>query len=49
MRVGVQVACGLFVALGLCTVGRAAEWVQTWGAAPLPPTPALGPFPDTLF
>src|SRR5262245_42110186 len=22
-----------------------AEWLQTWGAAPLPPTPAMGPFP----
>lgn len=22
----------------------ASEWVQTWGAAPLPPTPAIGPF-----
>lgn len=24
-----------------------AEWIQTWGAAPLPPTPAQGPFPAT--
>ncbi len=26
---------------------RAATWVSTWGAAPLPPTPAAGPFPAT--
>ena len=38
--------CGLLLALGSAT-GNAAEWVQTWGAAPLPPTPALGPFPAT--
>ena len=25
----------------------AATWVGTWGAAPLPPTPAMGPFPGT--
>lgn len=47
MRGRVQVAGGLLVALGLCSIGSAAEWVQTWGAAPLPPTPALGPFPAT--
>jgi len=47
MRRRVQVACGLLMALGLCSVGRTAEWVQTWGAAPLPPTPAAGPFPAT--
>jgi lysophospholipase L1-like esterase len=38
---------GCVVALALCSVSNAAEWVQTWGAAPLPPTPALGPFPAT--
>src|SRR5450631_1834269 len=47
MRRRVQVACGLLAALGLCSIGSAAQWVQTWGAAPLPPTPALGPFPAT--
>lgn len=26
---------------------RAATWLGTWGAAPLPPTPAAGPFPAT--
>jgi lysophospholipase L1-like esterase len=33
--------------LPLCSPGSAAEWVQTWGAAPLPPSPAMGPFPAT--
>ena len=27
--------------------GVAAEWVATWGAAPVPPSPAMGPFPAT--
>jgi lysophospholipase L1-like esterase len=36
-----------FVLLALCTASHAAEWVQTWGAAPLPPSQAAGPFPAT--
>ena len=40
-------AWGCVVALALCSTTRAAEWVQTWGAAPLPPTAAMGPFPAT--
>ena len=36
-----------FVALAVCATASAAEWVQTWGAAPLPPAPAQGPFPPT--
>ena len=35
------------LALVVCSATHAAEWVQTWGAAPLPPTAALGPFPAT--
>jgi lysophospholipase L1-like esterase len=32
----------------LATAADAAtQWVQTWGASPLPPTPAFGPFPAT--
>jgi lysophospholipase L1-like esterase len=27
--------------------GEAAGWTATWGAAPLPPSPAMGPFPAT--
>src|ERR1700728_795623 len=42
-----QFASGLLIALGLCSIGHTAEWVQTWGAAPQPPTPAMGPFPAT--
>ena len=26
---------------------EAAEWTASWGAAPLPPSPAMGPFPAT--
>lgn len=47
MKNKVGFACGCLVVLTMCSVGRAAEWVQTWGAAPLPPTPAQGPFPAT--
>jgi lysophospholipase L1-like esterase len=47
MRLGVQFACALLLTLGLCTVAQSAEWLQTWGAAPLPPTAAMGPFPAT--
>jgi lysophospholipase L1-like esterase len=34
------------LALGSMPCG-AAQWIGTWGAAPLPPSPALGPFPAT--
>ena len=37
-----RLALGCVLALALCSATRAAEWVQTWGAAPLPPTAALG-------
>jgi lysophospholipase L1-like esterase len=40
-------AWGCVVALALSSATQAAEWVQTWGAAPLPPSAALGPFPAT--
>jgi lysophospholipase L1-like esterase len=39
--------CACLLALSVCSPGVAAEWVQTWGAAPLPPTQAMGPFPAT--
>src|SRR6185437_769388 len=39
---------GYVLMLALASAAAAAsQWVQTWGAAPLPPTPALGPFPAT--
>jgi lysophospholipase L1-like esterase len=47
MRRKAGLAFGSVVALTMCTVVSAAEWVQTWGAAPQPPTPAQGPFPAT--
>jgi len=40
-------ACGCLLALMACSVSSAAEWVQTWAAAPLPPSPAMGPLPAT--
>ena len=40
-------AAGCLLALGMCSLVHAGEWVQTWGAAPLPPTPAQGFFPAT--
>ena len=46
MKTTVAFVCGGLLVL-TCAVGQAAEWVQTWGAAPLPPTPAQGPFPAT--
>jgi lysophospholipase L1-like esterase len=42
-----RLACGCLLALTIASAASAAEWVQTWGAAPLPPTPAQGPFPAT--
>jgi lysophospholipase L1-like esterase len=33
--------------LGLAGACQAADWVQTWGVAPLPPSKALGPLPET--
>lgn len=47
MKNRIGLACGCLWALAMCSAGNAAEWVQTWGAAPLPPTPAQGPFPAT--
>jgi lysophospholipase L1-like esterase len=47
MKNKVVLACGCFLAFAACSVANAAEWVQTWGAAPLPPTPQQGPFPAT--
>ncbi|HEY1725527.1 MAG TPA: SGNH/GDSL hydrolase family protein [Steroidobacteraceae bacterium] len=47
MRGKFQFACFLLVALSAGSIGHTAEWMQTWGAAPLPPSPAVGPFPAT--
>jgi len=47
MRTKFGFAGGCLLALSLCSVSAAGDWVQSWGAAPLPPTPAMGPFPAT--
>jgi lysophospholipase L1-like esterase len=36
-----------FILLALAVRADAAQWVASWGAAPLPPSPAMGPFPAT--
>jgi lysophospholipase L1-like esterase len=41
------VSIGLLASLACAPPSLAAEWVGTWGAAPLPPTAAGGPFPPT--
>jgi lysophospholipase L1-like esterase len=38
---------GCVLTLALCRAVDAAQWVQTWGAAPLPAWAAFGPFPAT--
>ncbi len=47
MRRRIALWCAGLLALALCATAGAAEWVQTWGAAPLPPAAAQGPFPAT--
>ncbi len=46
MRKWLPAACGVALLINALP-GEGAEWIATWGAAPLPPTPALGPFPAT--
>jgi lysophospholipase L1-like esterase len=46
MRRG-QVLCLVGLLLVRSPLSSAAEWVATWGSAPLPPTAAFGPFPAT--
>ncbi len=47
MKRRITLSCIGLVALAICASASAAEWVQTWGAAPLPPSPAQPPFPAT--
>lgn len=42
-----RLLCGTLASLGLSSACAAADWVQTWGAAPLPPSQAMGPLPAT--
>ena len=45
MKKRVTISCVGLLAFAACATANAAEWVQTWGAAPLPPAVAQGPFP----
>jgi lysophospholipase L1-like esterase len=47
MRIFSSLLGGVLVWLGLTTACVAADWVQTWGVAPLPPSQAMGPIPGT--
>ncbi len=53
MKKNIAVACSCLLSLALCCAVRAANaadasgWVQTWGAAPQPPSQAVGPFPGS--
>src|SRR5277367_3933957 len=42
-----RLLCGALMSLGLASAATAADWVQTWGVAPLPPSQAVGPLPAT--
>lgn len=42
-----RLLCGALVWIGLTTACAAADWVRSWGAAPLPPSAAMGPLPGT--
>jgi lysophospholipase L1-like esterase len=46
MKKGVAAVC-LIALLASSMPGKAAQWVATWGTAPLPPGPAFGPTPAT--
>ena len=47
MRRRIALSCVGLIAFAVCAAANAADWVQTWGAAPLPPAVAQGPFPAT--
>jgi lysophospholipase L1-like esterase len=48
MKKRITLTCAGMIALAACTAANTvADWVQTWGAAPLPPSAASGPFPAT--
>ena len=44
-RSSAWICCGLLLSVSLHA--RAAAWITTWGAAPEPPSPAMGPLPAT--
>jgi lysophospholipase L1-like esterase len=45
MKRRIALSCAVVLAFTACATAYSAEWVQTWGAAPLPPAVAQGPFP----
>jgi hypothetical protein len=49
MKTMLRLPVSLLIALGAIAVAGAQEaaWVGSWGAAPLPPNAARGPFPAT--
>ena len=47
MKRRIALSCAGLIAFAACAAASAADWVQTWGAAPLPPAAAQGPFPAT--
>ena len=47
MRFFTRLLCAAAASLGLASACAAANWVQTWGVAPLPPSQAMGPLPGT--
>jgi lysophospholipase L1-like esterase len=47
MRFFTRLLCAAAASLGLAGACAAANWVQTWGVAPLPPAQAMGPLPAT--
>ncbi len=42
-----RLLCAGLASMGLAGACAAADWVQTWGVAPLPPSQAMGPLPAT--
>ncbi len=42
-----RLLCATLGSMGLAGAAAAADWVQTWGVAPLPPSQAMGPLPAT--
>ncbi len=47
MRFFTRLLCAAAASMGLAGACAAANWVQTWGVAPLPPSQAMGPLPGT--
>ena len=46
-RVMTRPLCAVLLLTAASPASHAAGWVQTWGAAPLPPSQTMGPMPGT--